>query len=62
MCESSVYIRDGGREELVLADVVLIRPIPGGFRAEDILGRSREIPGRIEVVDLMNHRIVISQE
>lgn len=62
MCESSVYVTTDGHERLVLADVVLVRPAPGGLYVEDILGASREIPGRIELIDLANHRIVISDE
>lgn len=59
MCESSVYFKSGEDERLVLEDVVLIRPAPGVIYIEDILGRSQEVPGRIELIDLMNHRVVI---
>jgi predicted RNA-binding protein len=62
MCESSVYVREGERERLVLGDVVLIRPAAGGVYAEDILGRSKQIPGHIEVIDLLNHRVVIRSD
>jgi predicted RNA-binding protein len=62
MCESSVYFRSGEDERLVLEDVVLIRPTPGAIYIEDILGRSQEVPGRIELIDLMNHRVVICGE
>jgi predicted RNA-binding protein len=60
MCESSVYIRDGEDERLVLGDVVMVRPVQGGLYLEDILGRSQEITGRIELIDLMNHRIIVT--
>lgn len=59
MCESSVYFKSGEDERLVLEDVVLIRPAPDVVYIEDILGRSQEVPGRIELIDLMNHRVVI---
>jgi predicted RNA-binding protein len=62
MCESSVYIKEGEGERLVLGDVVLIRPTPGGLYIEDILGRSREIPGRIQLIDLMNHRVIVTDK
>jgi predicted RNA-binding protein len=62
MCESSVYAKIGEDERLVLGDVVLVRPTPGGLYLENILGDSREVPGRIELIDLINHRIVISDE
>jgi len=60
MCESSVYVKEGDAERLVLADVVLIRPVPGGLYLEDILGRSEQIAGNIEVIDLANHRVIIT--
>ncbi len=61
MCESSVYIKEGDAERLVLADVALIRPVPGGLYVEDILGRSQHITGHIETIDLMNHRIIVTE-
>ncbi|MBN2223452.1 MAG: CooT family nickel-binding protein [Deltaproteobacteria bacterium] len=60
MCESNVYLKKGEDEQLVLEDVVLIKPAPGGLYLEDILGRVREISGRIELIDLMNHRIIVT--
>lgn len=62
MCESSVYFRNAEDERLVLADVVLIRPVPGGLHLEDILGITLEVKGRIELIDLANHRVVISDQ
>ncbi len=62
MCQSSVYIKKGEDERLVLGDVVLVRPTPGGLYIEDILGRSREISGHIRLVDLMNHRVIVTDE
>jgi predicted RNA-binding protein len=62
MCQSSVYIKEGEDERLVLGDVALIRPTAGGLYIEDILGRSREIPGRIQLIDLMNHRVVVTDK
>jgi predicted RNA-binding protein len=61
MCESSVYMKEGDAERLVLADVVLIRPIPGGLYLEDILGRSQQITGSIEIIDLANHRVIVTE-
>ncbi len=61
MCESSVYKKEGDAERLILADVVLIRPVPGGLFLEDILGRSQQITGRIEVIDLMSHRVIVTE-
>jgi predicted RNA-binding protein len=61
MCESSVYMKEGDAERLVLADVVLIRPIPGGLYLEDILGRSQQITGSIEIIDLANHRVIVTK-
>jgi predicted RNA-binding protein len=62
MCESSVFVKKRGQEKLLLADVVLVRPTKGGVYIEDILGRSEEIAGHIELIDLVDHRVVVSED
>jgi predicted RNA-binding protein len=61
MCESSVYIKEGDAERLLLADVTLVRQAPDGLYLEDILGRSQHIAGHIETIDLVNHRIIVTE-
>ncbi len=62
MCESSVFVKKRGQEKLLLAGVVLVRPAATGVYIEDILGRSQEIAGHIELIDLVDHRVVISED
>jgi predicted RNA-binding protein len=62
MCESSVFMKEGDAERLVFEDVVLVRSLKDGLYIEDILGRSREVAGRIELIDLVNHRIIITDQ
>ncbi len=60
MCESSVYFEKGGKEDLILKDVVFVRPKNGSVYIEDILGESKTIEGKIDHIDLMSHKVVIS--
>ena len=60
MCESSVYMKEGDAERLIHADVVLIRQTAGGIYLEDVLGRSRQITGSIELIDLIHHRVIVT--
>lgn len=62
MCESSVYLEKGGKEDLVLNDVIFVRPENGSVYIEDILGESKTIDGKIAFIDLMGHKVVISGE
>ena len=62
MCESTVYIEKGDEEEVVLKDVVFVEPREDSVYIEDILGESREIIGRIKLIDLVSHRVVLTSE
>ena len=48
-----------GETESPLDEVAAILPAAGTLRLVDIFGKQREIPGRIEEIDLLNKRIVI---
>lgn len=60
MCESSVYFEKEGKEDLILKDVIFVRPENGSVYIEDILGESKTIDGKIALIDLMGHKVVIS--
>ncbi len=61
MCESNVYIKNNDTEELVMENVAAIAPLgEDRFLLKGLLGDSREIKGRIEDINLMAHKIVIT--
>jgi len=62
MCESSVYFKKGEKEDLILKDVVFIKPKDGSVFIEDIIGESKTIDGKITLIDLLGHKVVISQD
>ena len=62
MCESSVYFKKGEKEDLILKDVVFIKPEDGSVFIEDIIGESKTIDGKITLIDLLGHKVVISQD
>ena len=62
MCEASVYLLRDGAEQLLLADVCLIRPDEqtGGLLLRNIFGEQRVIRGEICRADLDRHRIIVA--
>ncbi len=60
MCESNVYVRQNGQEELVMENVAAITPSgENTFLLKGLLGESREIKGIIEDINLMGHKIIL---
>ena len=60
MCESNVYLKKGDEEELIMEDVSLIAPLPDGrLQIQNILGEEKEVSATIEVIDLMDHKILL---
>ena len=60
MCESIAYLKDADdREELLLEDVVLLKPVDGRIVLMNILGEKKEIEAGIEQIDLLKHKIVL---
>ncbi|MBN2498215.1 MAG: CooT family nickel-binding protein [Deltaproteobacteria bacterium] len=60
MCESNAFmLTDDDKEELLLEDVVLLKPEPGKIVLTSILGETRELEARIDHIDLLHHRIYL---
>jgi len=61
MCESNVYIKKDGSEELLMENVAAITPTgDGNYQLRGLLGESMEIKGVIEDINLMSHKIIFS--
>ncbi|THB74784.1 MAG: CooT family nickel-binding protein [Desulfobacteraceae bacterium] len=61
MCESNVYLKKEGHEELVMENVAIVTPIDTDtFLLKGLLGESMEIKGRIEDINLMGHKIILT--
>lgn len=60
MCESNAFRKRGDDEELLLEEVTLVEPVAGGYRLRSLLGEEKFVAGRIERVDLLNHKIMFA--
>ncbi|MDD5747864.1 MAG: CooT family nickel-binding protein [Actinomycetota bacterium] len=59
MCEASVYtVRDGERN-LVMENVVSIRPEGEKVILVDIFGDQKVLAAKIEKVDLLEHEVIL---
>lgn len=60
MCESSVYIKQNDKEELVMENVASITPVDKDrFLLKGLLGEQKEVKGHISDINLMAHRIIL---
>ncbi|MBF0259266.1 MAG: CooT family nickel-binding protein [Desulfamplus sp.] len=60
MCESNVYLKKDGNEELIMENVAAILPVgKNQFLLKGLLGDSLKIIGNIEEINLMAHKIVL---
>ena len=62
MCEASVFRMRGGKEELVLADVEVLRPEGEMIFLKTIFGEQKRVKGRIREMNLVDHRILLDVE
>ncbi len=63
MCEASAYMIQDGQETLVLESVDIVEPLnEGGFMLRNIFGDQAIINARIHKMELVNHRILFSNE
>jgi predicted RNA-binding protein len=61
MCEANAYLMRDGKEELIMANVDILRPEDGKIDIQDIFGEQRWVNGRIIEMNLVQHRIVLAE-
>ncbi len=62
MCEASVYILKGGKEELLLDSVDILEPQEGGrIYMRNLEGEQRVITAQIKRIRLVEHKIVLEK-
>ncbi len=59
VCESKVFRLRNGEEELVMEDVVRIEVEGEKLKLYGLLGEVKEVEGRIVLLDLIGHRVVV---
>lgn len=63
MCESNVYVKDDGKEELLIKDAVSLVPKEGKFIFIDITGKKYEVENvTIEYIDFISHKVVLKRK
>ncbi len=61
MCESNVYLLKGGKEELLLEDISILRPEKDELYLQNIFGEEKRIKARIKELNLIAHRIILEE-
>jgi predicted RNA-binding protein len=61
MCESTVYLKDGSGEKVLMKDVAVVRPRGGKLVLTSVLGEKLEVEAVVTELDLMGHRIVVEK-
>ena len=61
MCEANAYLVKEGREELVLEDIMLLRPEKEDLYLQNIFGEQKRIKARIKEMNLVDHRILLEE-
>jgi predicted RNA-binding protein len=61
MCEANAYLGKGNKEELVLEDVMILRPEEGEIYLQNIFGEQKRVRARIKEMNLVDHRIILEE-
>lgn len=62
MCEANAYLRQEGKEELLLEMVDKVLPHEDGLVLEDIFGRRKIINAKIAELALVDHKIILEKK
>lgn len=62
MCEAHAYLNKGGKEEIVMESVDILRPENGQLYIQNIFGEQLWVKGRIKEMNLVQHRIVLEED
>jgi predicted RNA-binding protein len=61
MCEANAYLIKEGKEELVLEDIMILRPEENGLYLQNIFGEQKRIKAHIRELNLVDHRIILEE-
>ena len=61
MCEANAYLLKEGKEELILEDLVLLRPEGTELYLQNIFGEQKRIRARIKELNLVDHRVILEE-
>jgi len=61
MCEANAYLLKEGKEELILEDLVLLRPEGTELYLQNIFGEQKRIRAHIKELNLVDHRVILEE-
>lgn len=62
MCEANAYIIiEGGKEQMLLEDVDLLRPEGDSVYLRSAFGEQKTVSARIKEIRLMDHKIILER-
>lgn len=61
ICQSSVYLVEDGREELLMEDVSVVKPQGDELLLIGMLGEQKQVKAKIKELQLMDHRILLEK-
>ena len=61
MCEANAYLLKEGKEDLILEDLMILRPEGEELYLQNIFGEQKRIKARIKELNLIDHRIVLEE-
>ncbi|MBI4834316.1 MAG: CooT family nickel-binding protein [Planctomycetes bacterium] len=61
MCEANVYLREKGKEELILKEADIVRPQEDGLFMKSIFGEQKIMKAKIAEISLVDHKIIIEK-
>ena len=62
MCQSTIFLLKGNREEEILRDAILVEPVAEGVKVQGLFEAPRIIHATIKTIDLLKHRIVLEEK
>jgi predicted RNA-binding protein len=61
MCEATAYLVSNGKEKEVMRDVVTVEVQGNNLMFRDILGNEKEFQARIKKIDLIQHKVAVTE-
>jgi predicted RNA-binding protein len=61
MCEANAYLAKEGGKELVLEDIMILRPENDQIYLQNIFGEQKHIKARIKEMNLVDHQIILEE-
>lgn len=61
MCEVNIYVRENGKDELLMKEADIVRPKNGELFIKNIMGQEKTVKAKIKEIDLLGHKIIIEK-